>query len=153
MSEQKETVPTHPSQEDGSEQSSPHSEEHPSSIDEHDGHFELSDFEPESVDSGIILGVVLATAVVVVGLVILGFTIFNVYSRKTAEELVAQTTYPEIRDIRAAATGELNQSGVVDAENEIYRIPIDRAMSLMVEQQYTAEAGDFTGEVILKRSE
>ena len=64
--------------------------------------------------------------------------------------MLAETEYPEIRDINAAAEAEMNMSGqVVDAEAGLYRISVDQAIDLMVEMQYKNPGGEFTGELQL----
>lgn len=44
--------------------------------------------------------------------------------------------YPEIEDAELQASQLLTQYGVVDAEQGLYRIPIETAMQLMVDQAY-----------------
>ena len=133
MSEHKETSPT--------------SEEH--IHDDHDHDHGPVDFEPEGINAFMIMGVVFATSLVVVVLVILGFAITGSYSQQNQEEMLANTIYPEIRDVRAEAIEELKKSGVVDADAGIYRISIDEAMDLMVNNQYQNPEGNFTGELKL----
>lgn len=41
------------------------------------------------------------------------------------------TTKTDIKELRQAETAQLTSSGVVDAKNGIYRIPIDRAIAIM----------------------
>ncbi len=136
MSEQKEINPSEAAEQ--AEETMSTLEDSPTEHvhDDHDAHGAVLDFEPESVNSTLILGIVLSTVLVVLVLIVVGFTITGVYSTKMNEQLVTETSYPEIRDVRAAATAELNESGMVDAEAGIYRIPVERAMDLMVEQNY-----------------
>lgn len=102
--------------------------------DEHH-HVEFS-VEAESLDAKLIGGIVFGTAIVVVGLILVGFTITEVTSREMIAEAVAQTSYPEIREARAAATSRLTKYEVIDATNGVYRMPIDRAIDLMVNEQF-----------------
>lgn len=98
-------------------------------------HVEFS-VEAESLNVKLIGGIVLGTVIVVLGLILVGFTITEVTSRELVAESIAQTTYPELREARAAATARLMKYEVVDAANGVYRMPIDRAIDLMVNEQF-----------------
>lgn len=51
------------------------------------------------------------------------------------EQLVANTSQPALlRQVNADAQRMLTQYGVVDAQQGVYRIPIDRAMDLVVQE-------------------
>lgn len=116
--------------------------------DHSDGHDQVG-VEPESLNVFMIMGVVFATSLVVIALIIVGFGITFSYAQKNEDAMLMDAAYPEIRDIRAAATAEMNKSAVVDAEEGIYRIPVDQAMDLMVDMQYKNPEGNFTSEVTL----
>ena len=145
MAEQKETLSSHPGPVAQQEDSALPAEGATDIV--HEGEHHDMGFEPEAINALVILGVVFATSIVVVGLIFIGFTITEVYAENTVKELVAQTEYPEIRDIQAAATAAMNESGVVDADAGIYRVPVERAMEVMAEQQYTNPQGNFSEEV------
>lgn len=100
--------------------------------------------EHEGIESGQILGFVLAVAVAL-GLSV--FTLFQ-YADITAQaalvEATARSGYPELREHRLHAMQRLTQYEVVDAQQGRYRIPIERAMELMVsderqEMNYSSE--------------
>ena len=137
MSEQEETIHT------------PTADTHEHAHDDHEGGHGLAGFEPENLNVFMIMGVVFATSIVVVVLIIVGFGITGSYAQQTQEAMSMEANYPEIRDIRAAATAELNKSGVVDAEAGVYRIPVGQAIDLMVEMQYKNPEGNFTDEMAL----
>jgi hypothetical protein len=64
--------------------------------------------------------------------------------------VLAETTYPELREAMASAAGRLTQFGVVDQAQGVYRIPIDRAIDLMVNEQFqNGGAGDYSDELRL----
>ena len=137
MSEQEETIHT------------PTTDTHEQGHDDHEGGHGLAGFEPEDLNVWMVMGVVFATSLVVVALIIVGFAITGSYAKITEDEMLSNANYPEIRDIRAAATAEMNEAGVVDANAGIYRIPVDQAMDLMVEMQYKNPEGNFTDELVL----
>jgi hypothetical protein len=88
--------------------------------------------------------------VIVAGLVLFGFTLTEVTSRDIRTRVLAETTYPELREARASAAGRLTQFGVVDQAQGVYRSPIDRAIDLMVNEQFqNGGAGDYSDELRL----
>jgi hypothetical protein len=103
--------------------------------------------EPEGIAAtsvlAMVLAIVAALAVVVVGGVQIALSEFD-----SAEVTAIETTgYPVLKETNAAAQALLNGSGVVDAANGIYRIPIDRAMQDLV----MASGNTGTGELTLSR--
>lgn len=116
----------------------------------HDSHHALVGVEKESVDTSLLFGIILGTVVIVITLVIIAFTITDVKSRQYVSESVAAIDYPELREVRAAAASQLTQYGVVDAEGTSFRIPIDRAIDLMANEQHqNGDAGSYSDEVVL----
>lgn len=101
--------------------------------DHHHGEFSV---EEESLDVKLIGGIVFGTAIVIVGLILIGFTITEVTSRQMIAASIAETTYHEIREARAAAAAKLMKYEVIDQANGVYRMPIDRAIDLMVNEQF-----------------
>ncbi|WP_020401593.1 transposase [Gracilimonas tropica] len=70
----------------------------------------------------------LGTALVVIFVV--GLIYFSQYSLfETQKEVSAQSTFSEVKELKAEQDQELNSFGVVDLEEGIYRIPIDSAIS------------------------
>lgn len=75
-----------------------------------------------------VLAIVAALTVVVIGGIQIALAEID-----SAEVTAIETTgYPLLRETRAAAAAQLNNSGVVDAEAGIYRVPIERAMADVV---------------------
>lgn len=91
--------------------------------------------EHEGIEAGQILGFILAIAVAL-GLAV--FTLFQ-YADLTAQAALVEATersgYPELREHRLRALERLTQYDVVDPQLERYRIPIDRAMELMANDE------------------
>ncbi len=124
--------------------------EAPASVEEQEGHSALEGVEKEFINVGFVMGIVLGTVVIVAGLVLFGFTMTEVTSRDIRTRVLSETAYPDIREARAAAAGRLNQYAVVDTAAGIYRIPIDRAIDLLVNEQYqNQQAEDYSNEVML----
>ena len=118
--------------------------------DSHDSHHSLVGVEKESINVGLVMGIVLGTVVIVAGLVAFAFTMTEVTSRKTNEVIMAQADYPELREARAAAASQLTQYDVVSAAEGIYQIPIDQAMNLMANEAYQNQDGSaISDEVVL----
>lgn len=70
----------------------------------------------------------LGTALVVIFVV--GLIYFSQYSLfETQKKVSAQSTYSEVKELKAKQNQELNSFGVVDLEEGLYRIPIDSAIS------------------------
>lgn len=96
--------------------------------------------EHEGIEAGQILGFILAVAVAL-GLAI--FTLFQ-YADLTAKAALAEATgrsgYPELRQHQLRALELLTQYDVVDPQLERYRIPIDRAMQLMANDEREGSA-------------
>ncbi len=88
--------------------------------------------EPEGIAATSILGMVLAI-VAALAVVVAGGVQIALGELQSAETTAIETTgYPVLKETNAAAQALLNGSGVVDAANGIYRIPIDRAMQEIV---------------------
>ncbi len=115
----------------------------------HDAHG-LVGVEKESVDISLLFGIIVGTVVIVVALIIIAFTITEVKSRQFESDNIEATDYPELREVRAAAASQLTQYDVVDAENNSFRIPIDRAIDLMANEQHESGSdGSYSDEVVL----
>ena len=144
MAENKDTVPTQVSDPTAVSGSSAHE---PDAA--HDSHHHEVGVEPESINAFLIMGIVFATSLVVVVLILVGFTITTSYSQINEAAMVAEAEYPEVREVRAEAISEMKKTGVVDEENGIYRISVDEAIDLMVKMQYENPEGAFTEEFTL----
>lgn len=88
--------------------------------------------------------------VFVVVAVIAMFQITNLEYTQVAQEAAAYSGYPEIRQLQADAAEALSQYRY-DEANDVYRVPIERAMQLMVNE--TAQDGDFSRELPLRPGE
>lgn len=95
--------------------------------------------EPENFATGAFLKVLVITFVsLVVVLLVVGVWV-RVWFQDEAVAQAASTQSPLLQEAEAEAARLLGGYGIVDAENGIYRIPIDRAMQLMVEEELVEE--------------
>lgn len=74
--------------------------------------------------------------IVVVIVIIFIMEVFTATSERLVEEMVLKPQSAAIRELRARETEELNSYKLLDAENSIYRIPVDRAIELMADEAY-----------------
>lgn len=94
-----------------------------------------SGYEKRDTHALKIAGVAILSIVILGGIIIMldQFFVF------TKEDIVAESLKsesPELREIRARDHALLNSYAVVDSSKGVYRIPIERAMQLMVEEEY-----------------
>lgn len=102
----------------------------PPDADPRDG-YEKSDASVRGIVIGIVAGVLIITVSII------GIQQFYVHSREqVVQENVLSKVDPRLRELRAEETRILNSYGKVDGEPDYVRIPIDRAMELMVEEAY-----------------
>lgn len=112
-------------------------------------HDEAFGVEPENVDASPVIMAAIIGTLVVITIVIMIFQWSKqefAYARAEATEM---TGYPELRENRLNAERQLSQYDVLDAEQGVYRIPIDRAIDLMAQQAYQQSGGQASGEVVL----
>ncbi len=94
----------------------------------------------EGVEAGQILGI---AAAILLAVILIVFTLFfwvdNV-SQSQSRAVVGLSGYPELRETEVEAARLLDQYEVVSEEERTYRIPIQEAMDLIVNEQYEAPA-------------
>ncbi len=121
----------------------------PTTDDAHGAHGGPTEIESEGISAGSLFGIIAGTIVVVIILVIVGFTVAKVESQEIRDEVTMGIEYPELRDTRAEAEARLNRYAVIDGENDIYQVPIDEAMRLMANEAYQNQGGTFSDEMTL----
>jgi uncharacterized protein YpmB len=80
------------------------------------------------ISGSIILVILVAVAII--------FGWFEQVTQTTASEAADRQRYQQIRQTETEMTQQLQQYGVVDEEEGVYRIPIDRAMDLIATEEY-----------------
>lgn len=84
--------------------------------------------------------IVLALTVVVIAGVQISYAEFA-----SAEVAATETTgYPKLRESRVAGRALLTKNEVVDAANGVYRIPIERAMQLVILESGSGTTSEIT---------
>ncbi len=111
----------------------------------HDDHFELA-VEDENIETGAIFRIFGVVVAFVIVLAVIGVQLAKMTTITMRAEATQVSGHPELREVRATAAQQLSQYGVVDAEAGVYRIPIDTAIDLIVNEsmQSTPETGSDT---------
>lgn len=92
--------------------------------------------EGEGVEASQILGLVLAVVLALILIIVLLF-LWTGFTQRQAEEIVVTTSeYPELRETEITAAQQLSQYEIISEEEGVYRIPIERAIDLVAEEQY-----------------
>lgn len=92
--------------------------------------------ERDRVEAGQIIGIALAVLFAIVTAIIVLFQWVTVREEATYQAVVEGAEYPELRQVEASAAEKLGQYGVVDGGEGVYRIPIERAMELIVNENF-----------------
>ena len=104
----------------------------------------------EGVEAGQIMGIFLATTVGLVLAIIAVFVITDREHQLAIAELREGARYPELIEVRNDAAQKLTQVQVVNEEQQIYQIPIDRAIDLMVRESYNETGRTYSSELQLR---
>lgn len=94
--------------------------------------------EPEGVESAQILGLTLSVIAVLAIIIILLFNWKATVRDQTYAQAVGVSGYPELSEVEAAAARELSQYEVVNDAEGVFRVPIDRVITLMTNEAQTA---------------
>lgn len=108
----------------------------------------------EGVEAGQIIGIAAAIGVAFLIIIpLLLFIWFGNVTQETRRQAAAGAQNPELQRIETEATRLMNQYEIVDEEEGIYRIPVDRAMQQMVEQEREESGREYSPELPLRGSE
>lgn len=88
---------------------------------------------PDSFNYKTLFGLFLAGILLVVALVYFAMTYFDYLTFKQTQEAAESAVYYQLETLRANDAEVLNNYGVVDADAGIYRVPVDSAATLVVE--------------------
>lgn len=94
-----------------------------------------SGYEKRDIPVGKIAGYALAGIILLAVIGILGRSFFILTKERAYQRQVLEAPAPYLEELQSAAEHRLNSYGVIDAEKEIYHIPIEKAM-----QQLASEA-------------
>jgi len=110
---------------------------------------EMVGVQYEGVGAGLIMGFIFVCLLFVVGVVWVGIKWAESEAQQAQETAAMGLNYPELRQAELTAARLLNQYEVIDAGQGRYRIPIDRAVDLMVREAYLAPGGNYSQELQL----
>ncbi len=96
-----------------------------------------SGYEKSDAKPGRFALIGLVSIVIIVFIVIALNELFIYSSENQIHEVALKPESIKLREIRAHATEMLSNYTMVDSGKGIYRIPIERAMTLMVEEAFT----------------
>lgn len=96
--------------------------------------------ENEGIQAGAILTFMFVMAIIIGIAVTIVFNLTNLVAQDVYDTAATEMTYPEAREARAGAAAQLNQYEVLDQEQGVYQIPVDRAMELMLNEAYQRQA-------------
>ena len=98
--------------------------------------------EPENLPAGTVLKVTLGIAVLMVIFIVVGFQIAQKAFRESKYTSTEISGYPLLRTTTEQGLLAISEYGSVTGAEGRYRIPIDRAIDLMVNEAATARAAD-----------
>jgi hypothetical protein len=76
-----------------------------------------------------------AGVLVVVVMIFAAMEMYRYFDFKASYKAAVEAVYPDIQNLKASHQQELTTVGVIDADKQIYRIPIDSAFTLVLNEQ------------------
>jgi len=101
----------------------------------------------EGIGVAPILGFIFIILLLIAALVVFGINWSRSTVLDTREAVAATMAYPELRQVEMTADRQLTRYEAVNAELGIYRIPIDRAMALLVDASRGAPSANYSQEL------
>lgn len=98
--------------------------------------------EPEAIHAGHVMKITAVTFLLMAIVVVAGFQIAHGAFRESTIATTQVTGYPKLRETQEQGLQKISEYGVVSAEAGRYRIPVDRAIDLMVNEAAAARASD-----------
>jgi hypothetical protein len=89
---------------------------------------------PDSLNYGKLFGLVFVGIIVVVGLVFTAKTMFNYFSFQASQKAAVNAVFYDLEDLTQKHQQTLTTFGVVDEQAGIYRVPVDSAITLIVQE-------------------
>lgn len=100
-----------------------------------DQHQDIAEaIEPEGINAMAIAWTVIGGLVILLSGVFLVMNFSTLEFQEAITESTTSTGYPTLAETNAAAEKKLSNYEVIDFEASIYRIPIDRAMEILIEE-------------------
>lgn len=92
----------------------------------------------EGVAAGQIMGIAVSILVVILVAVVVIFAWYGQVAQETQAALTDDQNYEVLQETRREGNDALSQYGVVNEEEGVYRIPIERAMDVIATEEYEA---------------
>ncbi len=89
----------------------------------------------DKLNDGRLLGLFAAGVILVVILGYFAIELYRYYDFKASFNAAIEATYPEITNLKNSHQNDLTTVGVIDAGKQIYRIPVDSAITLVLNEQ------------------
>ncbi len=109
--------------------------------------------QPEEMNTAVLVQIVLGVAVVVVVLVVIVFQLMNLTVQTVESELAEGVGRDALAEVELAGAEKLTRYSVLDRQAGVFRIPIERAMTLMADETYRQPQEGYTAEVELLPTE
>jgi hypothetical protein len=97
---------------------------------------EKSGYEKLDINVPFIIGIAALTIIVLIVIVVILNDYFTAEKEQMVYEVQLKPESTELRSIRALETETLNEYKVLDEKKGIYRIPVERAMKLIVDENF-----------------
>lgn len=88
---------------------------------------------PDKLDNKKLFLLFIAGIILVTLMVYFSMTLFNYYAFTTSQAAAESAVFYEIEDLKAQDKELLTTYGVVDEENGVFRVPVDTAITLILE--------------------
>jgi hypothetical protein len=88
---------------------------------------------PDKLNNKKLFGLFLAGIILVVVLVYISMTLFNYYAFTSSQAAAESAVFYEIEDLKAQDKQLLTTFGVIDEESGLFRVPVDTAITLILE--------------------
>ena len=89
----------------------------------------------DKLEDGKLLLLFGAGVLVVVVMIFAAMEMYRYFDFKASYKAAVEAVYPDIQNLKASHQQELTTVGVIDADKQIYRIPIDSAFTLVLNEQ------------------
>jgi hypothetical protein len=96
--------------------------------------------EAEGLPAGFLIGLVTVVVVLVFTIVVIAVNTMSLRFEDARVRATEITGYPLLRETEAAAQKKLDYYEVIDASTGVYRMPISRAMTLIVNESAGASS-------------
>lgn len=88
---------------------------------------------PDDLDYKKLFGLTFVGIILIVVLVIFAMVLFDYYAFNSSQEAAKNAVFYNIEELRAMDKEILSTFEVIDTENGVYRVPVDSAITLVLE--------------------